>query len=258
MLHALREEARTVLVKTVDSDVVVILITHFNLFERLSQECEVYVSFGSGKHNRILNIREMSTALGAQRCTALPLWVALTGCDSTSSMRGRSKRMAFNAWKKSGDAVTQAMVELMHQPFTKLRLDSAQSMALEAFFVTVYGGDGKSINELRQKIFCQRNQNPELIPPTQNALFHHCQRALYQASVWASANVAEMMAPDPLEYGWKKVEQRLLPVWMSIPEVSTACQILVKCSCKRACGNSCSCKKKSLNCTALCKCECTH
>ena len=166
--------------------------------------------------------------------------------------------MAFNAWKKSGDAVTQAMVELMHQPFTKLRLDSAQSMALEAFFVTVYGGDGKSINELRQKIFCQRNQNPELIPPTQNALFHHCQRALYQASVWASANVAEMTAPDPLEYGWKKVEQRLLPVWMSIPEVSTACQILVKCTCKRACGNSCSCKKKSLNCTALCKCECTH
>ena len=94
-LHALREEARTVLVKTVDSDVVVILITHFNLFERLSQECEVYVSFGSGKHNRILNIREMSLALGAQRCTALPLWVALTGCDSTSSMRGRSKRMAL-------------------------------------------------------------------------------------------------------------------------------------------------------------------
>ena len=47
VLHALREEARIVLVKTVDSDVVVILITH--LFERLSQECEVYVSFGSGK-----------------------------------------------------------------------------------------------------------------------------------------------------------------------------------------------------------------
>jgi hypothetical protein len=50
-------------------------------------------------------------------------------------MRRRSKRMAFNAWKKSGDAVTQAMVELMHQPFTKLRLDSAQSMALEAFLL---------------------------------------------------------------------------------------------------------------------------
>ena len=36
VLHALQEETRTVLVKTVDSDVVVILITHFNLFERLS------------------------------------------------------------------------------------------------------------------------------------------------------------------------------------------------------------------------------
>jgi len=56
-------------------------------------------------------------------------------------------------------------------------------MALEAFFVTMHGGGAESINEQCQKIFCQRNQNPELIPPTQNALFHHYQRALYQASV---------------------------------------------------------------------------
>ena len=28
------------------------------------------------------------------------------------------------------------------------------------------------------------------------------------------------------------------------PEVSLACQVLVKCDCKRDCGNACSCKKK--------------
>ena len=77
ILHVLHEGAKTVLVQTVDSDVVVILITHFNLFDSLSHECEVFVSFGNGKYKRILNIRLMSLALGVQRCTALPLWVTL-------------------------------------------------------------------------------------------------------------------------------------------------------------------------------------
>jgi len=48
--------------------------------------------------NQILNIREISIALGAQRCTTLPLWVAITGFVSTSSLRGRSKKTAFSAW----------------------------------------------------------------------------------------------------------------------------------------------------------------
>ena len=246
------------LVQTVDSDVVVILISHFERFESTLQGCEVFVSFGHGKHNRIINIREVSTVLGVQRCTALPLWVSLTGCDSTSSLRGRSKRTAFNTWKKSEDAVTQAMVHLMQHPFTTLRVDSGQFKVLEAFFVAMYGGAVESINEQRKKIFCQRNQNPEVMPPTQNALFHHYQRALYQASVWASAHLNEINAPDPLQFGWRQLEKRLLPLWMSIPDVSAACQELIKCGCQKAFGKACTCKKHSLNCTALCKCKCMH
>jgi len=38
-----------------------------------------------------------------------------------------------------------------------LRLVSVQFRALEAFFVTMYGGGAESINEQRQKILCQRS-----------------------------------------------------------------------------------------------------
>jgi len=82
------KEKKPVLVQTVDYDVVVILIAHFSLFDSLSQGCEIFISFGHGKHNGILNIRDLSIALGVQRCTTLLLWVGLTGYDSTSSMRG--------------------------------------------------------------------------------------------------------------------------------------------------------------------------
>jgi len=181
------KEKKTVLVQTVDHDVLVILIANFSLFDSLSQGFEIFIRFGHVKHNQILNVRELGFAFGAQRCTALSLWVFLTGCDSTSSMRGRSKRTAFSAGNKSGDVTTQAMVELMQQPFMTLRLDSVQFRVLEASFITLYGGGAESINKQCQMIFCQRNQNPELIPPTQNALFHHFQRELYQASMRGSA-----------------------------------------------------------------------
>ena len=71
------------------TDIVVILINRFNRFDSIVNGCELFVSFENGKHNRILNIwlREMSMALGVQRCIALPLWVTITGCDSTSKKK---------------------------------------------------------------------------------------------------------------------------------------------------------------------------
>ena len=39
-------------------------------------------------------------------------------------------------------------------------------------------------NEARKEMFFQKNKNLDVIPPTENALFHHCQRAIYQTGVW--------------------------------------------------------------------------
>lgn len=116
--HALHAGAMMVLVRTVDSDVVVILIKQFGHFNNISQNCKVFVCFGTGKNKSIIDISQLCNILGPDRSCALPLWVALTGCDSTSSMRGRSKRTAFNAWKNSPDEFTHAMIELMdhHSP----------------------------------------------------------------------------------------------------------------------------------------------
>ena len=160
--------------------------------------------------------------------------------------------------EKCVDEVTQTMVKLMQQPLTILRLDSVQFKIVETVFVVVYGGGAENINDQREKIFCHRNSNPELIPPTQNALFHYCQRAIKQVFGYQQIVAKWSKAADPLEFGWKKLEKRLVPLWMSIPEVSNVCRELIKCGCQRTCGNACTCKKNRLNCTALCKCNCMH
>jgi hypothetical protein len=143
------------------------------------------------------------------------------------------------------------------QPFLLLDLETPQFKALEAFLITVYGEGADSINGLRKQIFIHKNQNPEMMPMTQNAYLQHCRRAAYQASIWACAHKSEIKAPDPAAHGWRKEDQRLLPVWMTIPLVSKACQEMIKCGCKKPCAKACSCKKKSLNCTDLCKCACS-
>ena len=258
ILHELRIGHANVLVRTCDSDVVIILLYHFPLFEATSvNSCEVCVSYGIGNHRRILSIRAIVEALGKRFCSALPLLHAVTGCDSTSAFKGRSKRMCFNALRKCSDEVIGVMGSF--QPFSELKMESQLFTSLESFIVKVYGGDTdtKSVNRLRKQMFCQRYQNVEMIPPTQNALYHHSQRALYQSSIWISAHDSLVREPDPCLHGWKESDGKLLPRWISIPQVASVCQELVKCGCKKPCNRACSCFKKGLPCTALCKCLCS-
>ena len=112
-----------------------------------------------------------------------PLFVTLTGCDSTSAMKRRSKRMCFSAWKKCSPRVTEGMVELLDSPLQPLQMD-AKFDALEELFIQIYGGgQASSINQVRKTIFCQRNQNVEMIPhhrmPCSNIVGGQCSRQLY-------------------------------------------------------------------------------
>ena len=96
VLHALTCGASNVLVKTSDSDVIVILVHHFPRFNQCSKGCSVMVRFGTGKAQKLINVRELNDGLGPDRSKALPLFMALTGCDSTSSLKGHSKGQCFN------------------------------------------------------------------------------------------------------------------------------------------------------------------
>ena len=45
------------------------------------------------------------------------------------------------------------------------------------------------------------SENVEMIPSSQNALFQHSRRALFQASVWTTAHDSAMIEPDPCLHG---------------------------------------------------------
>jgi hypothetical protein len=92
LLHAARDNInKNILVKTVDTDVVVILVAAFRKVLFINNKVSIWVEFGMGKTVRHLHINSIYHKLGENKSRSLPMFHALTGCDSTSNYLGRGK-----------------------------------------------------------------------------------------------------------------------------------------------------------------------
>jgi len=91
---ALKKGAHNILISTVDTDVVVLLVSLYcQLYDTFSN-CNIWVVFGTGKHFRYYDISYICQNLGVQTCQALPYFHAITGCDTTSQFLGKGKKSA--------------------------------------------------------------------------------------------------------------------------------------------------------------------
>ena len=101
--HALlMEGAVTVLVRTVDTDVVVILVGKFHDLKAVNADVNIWVAFGMGRNFKFISINKICAFLGDQKSRSLPVFHALTGCDTTSGFNGTRaiKRSAWKAWEQ--------------------------------------------------------------------------------------------------------------------------------------------------------------
>jgi len=73
---------------TVDNDDVVLAVTSA---QRLDNS-ELWVAFRGGTSYRFQATQQIARALGPDRCVALPMFHAFTGCDTLSCFGGRGKR----------------------------------------------------------------------------------------------------------------------------------------------------------------------
>ncbi len=256
---ALRNGATTCLVRTVDTDVVVVLIGKFHAFISNHPAADLWVAFGTRKSFMYLHINTICNALGREKSMALPIFHSFTGCDTTSGFFGKGKKSAWDAWK-SYPEVTQAFVYVVTHPHIMLTVEDQHFKRLERFCIVLYHKTSnlESVTQSRRELFCQKNKTMETIPPTQDALLQHCKRAIYQAGIWTTSDLAQQQTPSPEGWGWTLDDDKWLPVWTTQPVASEACSKLVKCGCKsdKGCGPRCSCKKANWKCTELCNCKC--
>ena len=109
IIHALNCEFSSILIKTSDSDVIVILIHHLHHFDTISTGATSRGITGSGRHSESSTSDDLQVLWEFNAVRLSPLFVTLTGCDSTSAMKGalrecvslhgRSVRpVSHNAW----------------------------------------------------------------------------------------------------------------------------------------------------------------
>lgn len=127
----------------------------------------------------------------------------------------------------------------------------------QEFVCELYGHkDTCDVNGVRFLIFKGGKFSEESLPPTEDSLSLHVKRANYQAYIWRNATTAMLNLPSATDNGWQLNGGYLAITWMSIPIAPDSLLSFINCGCKLGCNtNRCNCKKASLKCTDLCKCE---
>lgn len=248
---AARNGHRTLLVRTVDTDVVVIAIA---LVGRMNVD-ELWIAFGSGKSFRYLAVHEIANSLGPERSSALPFFHSFTGCDTVSAFAWHGKKTAWDVWA-SFPEVSKTFAYLSAMPD---EVSPAELKTVERFVILLYDrtSDCVDVNSARKNQFTKKGRSIDRIPPTQAALEQHIKRAIYQAGyVWRQSLVLDPILPCPSNWGWiRDRNNSWQPLWSVLPEAAKSCFELIHCGCKKGCKRQCKCVKAGLVCTALCACD---
>ena len=216
---ALAKGARSVLVRTVDTDVVVILVAQFHTFSLTWPGTSFWVAFGMGKHFQLLSINSICEYLGEQKCRALPFFHAFTGCDTTSAFLGKGKKSAWEAWNAYPD-VTEAFLYANDSPFLPLQINSPVFNVLQRFVVVLYDRTSLAtdVNTARRELFTKKNRALENIPPTE--VKTHYTQSLVLSPVWLMLKELTNLQRDQVEI-FVINRPFLLLIHLAIPFIQT-------------------------------------
>ena len=156
--------------------------------------------------NRIrVSLEAITERLGQTMYQALPFLHAFTGSDTTSTFQNMGKKKGYDILKTYDDAL-ETFSSICMNPFQPFTMTSTEFKVMQRFVVLMYSkaSEFTMANEARKEMFFQKNSNLDVIPPTENALFHHCQRAIYQTGVWGRCLETYQSLPVPSDFGGQR------------------------------------------------------
>lgn len=167
MVHALDASLkghRRVKIRTNDTDVVVLAISVANTLPA----DEMWITFGLGKHVYNLAAHSIATSLGQDKASVLPMFHALTGCDTVSFFGGRGKKTAWDTWMVFPE-LTPVLRSLKSSP-ANIADDSMD--VIERFVVLLYDRTSSltKVNEARQELFSKRHGTLTTFRPLEQRL----------------------------------------------------------------------------------------
>ena len=137
IMEALEEGNNCIMIRTVDTDVVVICMGKFHDVLARYPDFHLWIRFGTGNSVKTIYLNTVCATAGKDISRGLPFFHALTGCDTTSAFKGKGKKSAWQAWKGS-PAVTHIFEHLSQNPFKDVELGSIEFKELQKFTVHMY------------------------------------------------------------------------------------------------------------------------
>ena len=216
------------LIRTNDADVAVLAIS---VADNLPGN-DIWISYGIAKHVRYLPAHAVAPKTRQEKSKALPLFHAITGCD-TVSFFGDGQKTAWDVWNVYPD-LTNTLLRLMLMPD---KVDDVAMAVIERFVVLLYDKMSTmvEVNLARKDLFSKKSRSLENIPPTRAALEQHTMRAVFQAAfIWSQVIVKQRFIPSPSAWGWES-DNSWKPNWTTLSQAKDTCYELIHCGCKKGC-----------------------
>ena len=252
MIHAFDASLqghRRIKIRSNDTDLVVLAVS----IAPVLPLDELWISYGSSKQLRNLPAHAIATSLGQEKACVLPMFHALTGCDTVSFFGGRGKKTARDVWNVFPE-LTPVLKSLMMLPED---IDDTYMGIIERFVTLLYDhmSSLRKVNEVRQELFSRKGRSLDNIPPTKASLMQHVKRAVFLSGyIWGQTLLKQPTLPSPSRWGWQLEDSRWVPQWTTLSQAKDSCYELIRCGCKAGCRGRCKCQKASLTCTGLCNC----
>ena len=253
----IEEGHNSVVIRTGDSDIVVILLSYMEYFLSKEPSFIVYVEFKASGKRKVFNLLQCFISLGSNICNALPFFHCFTGADSTNSFFKISKKVWFSSWMKfpSFEELCNMFKQLSNCPAKNTITDCQQ--IIQRFVIFTYSPNSLNlfdIDELRMHLFEKRSSSDlKCLPPSSDALELHCLRSAYQSGwIWGNT-LRQCVPPSPTSWGWTSEKGNLQLQWSSVLDESLQKAIAI-CHCRTAKCNTCKCAKNNMRCLTFCNC----
>ncbi|CAG4966659.1 unnamed protein product [Parnassius apollo] len=213
------KEEKEVVIKCSDTDILVIVLANM---EKLPASLKVWTLFGVGNNRRYINMNKVCDVLGSKKCSGLPAFHALTGCDFNPAFYRKGKRKPWELYSAKED-FQEAFIALQspdsdnyESAFTTLedfvckmyataenglRKCSNVDEARLRIFTQTYTNKIEPTDEFKQKLM---NFDACILPPCKRELQQQLLRAAYIGHMWK--NSFSPVPNDSLnveEFGWK-------------------------------------------------------
>ncbi|XP_065915240.1 uncharacterized protein [Dysidea avara] len=203
------------------------------------------------KKLRVWNISAAKKKLGPEVCKNLLFLHAILGCDTTSQLYGIGKGASLKKFRSIRNFQEQAEV-FCTSSATPKEIIAAGEQALVAMY---NGKPGETLDCLRYKCFCEKVAtnntfiHPQTLPPTSAAAKYHSLRVYLQIQEWKGCG----REFQPLEWGWKKCDGTLMPLFTDLPPAPDDLLKIIRCNCHTDCSTMrCTCKKYNVKCSPAC------